>query len=201
LAIRQTGLEGVDTTDEETLARVFVFRMVIRLGQSLRYLMDQRLQPAGLTSQQATLLFIIQSRGSPSLSEAAAAFGVTHQNIKQLASSLERKGFLRIVPDERDARIKRLVTTTQHESFWRERNQADFEAVAEWLKDLSLEEARQLTSLLGRAADSAAAARLGRKRGQGGSEQAAAAGRVAAEVPAGGSPKRAGQRRPAGTRR
>src|SRR5688572_18629961 len=94
--IRTTGLEGTDTGKEEVLAKVLVFRMALRLAQRLRYLMDQRLQPAGLTAQQATLLFIVQSRDSPSFSESAAALGVTHQNIRQLATSLERKGFLRV---------------------------------------------------------------------------------------------------------
>jgi hypothetical protein len=37
--------------------------------------------------------------GTPSLSQAAAALGTTHQNARQLADALQRKGFLQISTD------------------------------------------------------------------------------------------------------
>jgi DNA-binding MarR family transcriptional regulator len=138
---------------------VQVFRLVIALAQELRTLMDQRLAPEGLTTQQAALLTVIEIAGRPSMTEAARALATTHQNVKQLALALQRKGFLKIVPDTRDARSKRLVTTARHEAFWAQRNPHDHSAVAQWLCGLRADETALLVRLLAKAMSSARAAR------------------------------------------
>src|SRR5258708_7257847 len=61
--------------------RVRIFRLIVVLAQELRTLMDQRLRPDGLTTQQAALINVVEALGTPSLSQAAAALGTTHQNI------------------------------------------------------------------------------------------------------------------------
>ena len=52
-------------------------------AQRLRYLMDERMRADGLTTQQAALLTVVIALGRPSLTEAAAALGTTHQNVAQ----------------------------------------------------------------------------------------------------------------------
>lgn len=146
--------------DEPPTPAVQAFRLVIALSQELRTLMDQRLAPSGLTTQQAAVLTVIETAGGPpTMTQVARALGMSHQNVKQLAVALERKGFLEIVADEHDARSKRMQTTKQHRKFWAKRNPQDHACVAEWLSGLDEAETATLVRLLGKAITSARAAR------------------------------------------
>ncbi len=145
---------------ESPTPAVQTFRLVIALAQELRTLMDQRLLPSGLTTQQAALLSVIEIKGgSPTLTEAARGLAMSHQNVKQLAVALERKGFLQIVPDEHDARSKRIQVTKKHRKFWAKRNPQDHACVAQWLAGLDEAETATLARLLPKALVSARAAR------------------------------------------
>lgn len=148
-------LMGLSPEDEARLGpdgatRVRTFRLVLSLAQRMRTLVDARLRDDGLTTQQAWLISIVDGLGSPSLSEVAREFGTTHQNARQVADSLERKGFLRIVADEHDARVRRLHTTERSHAYWRRRSAGDQEHVAGWFDDLSADEVTTLFNLLGR---------------------------------------------------
>jgi DNA-binding MarR family transcriptional regulator len=152
---RPAGAETFGLGEEEAAAlgadgatRIRTFRLVVVLAQELRTLMDQLLRPDGLTTQQAALITIVEVMGRPSLSTAAASLGTTHQNAKQLASALERKGFIRFVPDGQDGRIRRLITTPKSRSYWRERSGSDQRRVLEWFSELTEEEAQTLFQLL-----------------------------------------------------
>jgi DNA-binding MarR family transcriptional regulator len=133
---------------EDSVARVRTFRLVILLAQELRTLMDELLREDGLTTQQAALLTAIGPLGRPSLTQAAAALGTTHQNVRQLVTSLERKGFLRLVRDEADGRVRRLVATEASDTVWRRRSAGDQQRVLEWFSVLTESEARTLFQLL-----------------------------------------------------
>ncbi len=63
--------------------------------------------------------------------------GMTHQNVKQIALSLERKGLLQIASDTTDRRARRLLLTEHHHRFWQQRNAADFSSFEEWAAGLS----------------------------------------------------------------
>jgi DNA-binding MarR family transcriptional regulator len=128
--------------------RIRTFRLIVVLAQELRALMDQLLRADGLTTQQAALITVVEAIGAPSLSQAAAALGTTHQNAKQIATALERKGFLRIDPDEGDRRVRRLVTTDKSRAYWKQRSPTDYQHVLEWFADLTEREAETLFELL-----------------------------------------------------
>ncbi len=84
------------------------------LVQHLSRRMDERLTIVGLTSRQWLLLAVLQKSFpgvSPTLTEAAARYGTSRQNVKQIALALERGGWLRIAPDPVDGRASRLVLT------------------------------------------------------------------------------------------
>ncbi|MBX3573701.1 MAG: MarR family transcriptional regulator [Mesorhizobium sp.] len=115
--------------------------------------MDERLRTDGLTSQQAVLLTIVGG-GSPTLGEVARAMSTTHQNVKQIATALERKGMLAIVPDPADARVRRLMSTEVGRNYWRERDDEDFDALGGWFSALDASEQRELADLLARLARS-----------------------------------------------
>jgi DNA-binding MarR family transcriptional regulator len=119
---------------------VRAFRIALVLGQRLRYLMDDRLRADGLTTQQAALLTAVRALGEPSLTEAAAALGTTHQNSAQLVAALERKGMLRIEPDPADKRRRRLVPTESGARYWSERDADDEAEVARWFSALTPDE-------------------------------------------------------------
>jgi DNA-binding MarR family transcriptional regulator len=130
--------------------RIRTFRLIVLLAQELRTLMDQLLRDDGLTTQQAALITVVEAIGAPSLSHAATALGTTHQNAKQIATALERKGFLRIDPDESDRRVRRLAATAKSRSYWKRRSPSDYERVLSWFADLSEREAETLFELLQR---------------------------------------------------
>jgi DNA-binding MarR family transcriptional regulator len=138
----EVGAAGTDLTPP-----VRAFRLVLQLAQRLRYLMDERLRPDGLTTQQAALLTVVVALGRPTLTEAAAVLGSTHQNVAQVVAALTRKGLLRIEPDPADRRRRRLVATEANEEYWRNRDDADHAAVADWFGVLSEAEIAVLSGL------------------------------------------------------
>lgn len=115
--------------------------------------MDQHLAADGLTTQQATLITIVDALGMPSLSQVAAAMGTTHQNARQIAAALQRKDFLVVEPDAADRRALRLRTTDRSARFWAGRSADDHEYVRAWFAGLSEEEAAALLDLLVRVRD------------------------------------------------
>ena len=124
---------------------------MVLLAQQMRTLMDQRLRPDGLTTQQAALLTAVDSFGvPPTLSQVAAALSTSHQNARQIADALQRKGMLAYEADPADARVRRLRTTSTNAEYWQRRNAADHEAVAAWFDGLSPDEVRTLHALLAR---------------------------------------------------
>lgn len=133
-------------TDAAT--RIRTFRLIVQLSQRLRTLMDQRLRSDDLTTQQAALITVVDMLDGPTLSAAAAGLGSSHQNVKQLASSLERKGFMRIEPDPADRRSRRLRLTDANRALWERRSAADQDAVLEWFSGLTEDEAATLFALL-----------------------------------------------------
>jgi DNA-binding MarR family transcriptional regulator len=144
------GLPDHDATrlGADGAVRVRTFRLIIVLAQQLRTLMDHQLRPDGLTTQQAALITVTDMIGTPTLSQAATALGSTHQNTRQLANSLERKGFLRVTADQHDARIRRLHTTRHSRAYWHRRAASDQQLVLDWFSDLTEHEAKTLFELL-----------------------------------------------------
>lgn len=140
--------EEAEALGEERAAQVRSFRLLLFVAQQLRYLTDQLYRADGLTTQQATLLTLVRARGRPSLSEIAADMLTSHQNVKQLVNALVKKGFLRVVADADDGRVKRLVTTARSQRYWSARDPDDFEHVAAWFAGLKPGEAQQLHALL-----------------------------------------------------
>ena len=133
------------------------FRLILYCSHRLRNLLDERLRRAGLTVQQGVMLSIVRARGRPRLGEVAAAMATSHQNAKQIALVLERKGMLRIVPDADDGRMRRLVPTAAGRRGWTDRDSGDFAAIGAMFSSLPRAEQKKLRSLLERLALSIAA--------------------------------------------
>ena len=106
--------------------RTFVFGSLFVTANLLETLLDRAFASYGITSKQWLLLITIQSlfQEAPTVSQVAAAMGSSHQNIKQVALNLERRGFLRLEKSEQDARVTRLVVTDACRAFAEETQQA-----------------------------------------------------------------------------
>ena len=91
-----------------------LFGLLLVLVQHLSRRVDEALKPLGLTSRQWLLLAVMERwfpDRSPTLTEAAARYGSSRQNVKQVALGLERRGYLRLVPDRHDRRATQIELT------------------------------------------------------------------------------------------
>ena len=78
-------------------------------------------EKTGITIKQWMLIVILQSQFNnykPTISEAAKVFGTSRQNLKQVAISLQKKGFIEIKPDPNDFRIQRIALTGKHNALF-----------------------------------------------------------------------------------
>jgi DNA-binding MarR family transcriptional regulator len=100
-------------SDDDLLPlRAELFGSAFVLVQHLGNRMDALLAPMDLTTRQWLLLAVLSRAAAPmSLSQAAAAYGSSRQNVKEIALGLERRGYLRLAPDPADARALLLHPT------------------------------------------------------------------------------------------
>jgi DNA-binding MarR family transcriptional regulator len=141
-------LEG---TPRSTRDRVLLFRTLIVLGGQLRTRMDRRYRQAGITTQQAAVLALLQSAASPlSQGDVARLLGVTQQNVRQLVDALASKRLLKVRTPPGDHRVKRLVPTRRVARLFADRNADDYAAIAEWFGVLDDGEVKSLLHQLGR---------------------------------------------------
>ena len=105
---------------------MFVFGSLFVTANLLETLLDRAFAPYGITVKQWLLLITITSLFAepPTVKQVAGAMGTSHQNVKQVALNLEKRGFLHLVKDTKDARVTRLVTTEACRAFSEETSQA-----------------------------------------------------------------------------
>lgn len=133
---------------EHALLAVEAFRTTLALAARLRAAMDKRLREDGLTTQQAALITVVEAAGAPSLSDAASALACTRQNLKQIASALERKGLVELRADPDDARTTRIVATQESRDYWASRDTSDVDAVSGWFSAIDAPALRTLLDSL-----------------------------------------------------
>lgn len=139
----------MDALPPEQGARVRLFRLLSAGAAALRARLDREMAATGITTQQAAMLQFIEAQpASPTIGAVATGLSMTHQNVKQIALALARKGFLTIDVDAKDRRARRLTTTALHRSFWAQRNPNDFAQVQAWTAGLTGDEVAQAVQLL-----------------------------------------------------
>jgi len=101
--------------DSGLAVRAEVFGQVFVLAQHLTRQTNAELEPLGLTTSQWLLLAVISHHQgeAPTLSEAAATYGTSRQNVKQVARQLVNRGYLELRTDPADARAIRLHATAK----------------------------------------------------------------------------------------
>lgn len=119
----------------------FIFGYIIVIASKLHMVGDNYLSEDNMTLSQWFLSTSIAQFGySPTLKEVAESMSTSHQNVKQLALKLQKKGFLDIVKDEEDKRAIRLVLTQKSNDFWDERTDKDNQFLKELFEDLDEKE-------------------------------------------------------------
>jgi DNA-binding MarR family transcriptional regulator len=141
--------------DDELLdARAEIFGSAFVITQHLARRTDRELMELGLTTPQWLLLAVLEKwfpGRSPSLSEAAARYGSSRQNVKQVALALQARDFVRLVPDPVDGRTTRIVRTERVRVFAEPPMQARAAAIlADACAGLSPEETLALRNLVRR---------------------------------------------------
>ena len=82
--------------------------------------MERNYAEFGVTTKQWFLSIVVDRlfEDPPTMKQAAYAMGSSHQNIKQLALKLHKKGLLRLDKDAQDARLMRLSLTPEGQQLW-----------------------------------------------------------------------------------
>ena len=100
-----------------------IFAELFFLSNKLQTTLDRIFASEGITAKQLFLTIVLQQFGgkAPTMTELAAAMGTSHQNVKQIALKLEKKGFIVMTRDENDKRSLRLRLTEKSTVFWANR--------------------------------------------------------------------------------
>ena len=127
-----------------------IFGSIFLLSQKLQYIIDYELGKHGLTTKQFLVLAAVDTvfDHPPTLNEVATVLSSSHQNVKQLAKQLEKKGFIEFDTDPGDRRKLLLKTTRQNREFWDSHFEEHLEFFRQLFGELSTDEIDQLYGLL-----------------------------------------------------
>lgn len=100
----------------------FIFGSILVVANQMDTLLGRELKEHDLTTKQWLLTIVVENSFDydPSIKEVAKAMGSSHQNVKQVALKLEKKGFLSLEKDKNDARVIRIKLTNQMAAFTEE---------------------------------------------------------------------------------
>ena len=135
---------------EVTEPRVDSFPLLLFLSHRLEYIADSKLKKDDLTTKQYLTVVVIENLydHSPSISELAQSLSTTHQNIKQIALQLQKKGFIKIERDESDKRTWRLNVTEKNRAYWNSRAKEHEAIVRSFFASLTDSEIQTFSALL-----------------------------------------------------
>ena len=145
----QYGSSVVELSKEtRKLAEVFSYLFV--LSQRIEYITDSFLKKDNLTTKQLLTLIAIGNAfdANPSVSEVAEVLSTSHQNVKQIALNLQRRGFVEIVKDPKDGRRRLLKLTKSNDEFWEARDTENYENMKRIFSYLTKEEISQFHKIL-----------------------------------------------------
>jgi len=84
-----------------------------------------------LTLKQLLLLIVISKKfdNPPAIKEVSTALATSHQNVKAIALQLKKKGFIKLVTDEKDRRIQRIQILDTKTEYWVNRDRKDLDTM------------------------------------------------------------------------
>ncbi len=99
-----------------------IFTKLFLLSRRLEHISNRVLEKDELTIKQFLLIAAIESFDeAPSISKLAHKMTSSHQNVRELADRLQKRGFVKIERDEQDRRVLRLSTTKKNWDYWESR--------------------------------------------------------------------------------
>lgn len=131
-------------SEEIVSKKMDLFAYFFLISQRMQYVTDQVFQRDGLTTKQWLVSLAIE-RGfeePPSLGEVAELLSSSHQNIRQIANQLERKGFLEFFKDPDDGRVLRLRLSEKSKAYFDSKSDEHLGYVLEMFGGFSDEEIR-----------------------------------------------------------
>ena len=128
----------------------FSLIMVFLVEQRWRYVIEKELEPDGITTKQWLMAIVVANgfKSPPSIQEVAEAMSTTHQNVKQIADGMEKRGFLRLWRDENNRRIIRLEVTEKCHALFKGREEKDRQSILGIFENLTDEEMAALFNIL-----------------------------------------------------
>ena len=105
---------------ENMPARNFLFGALFVATNRMETMLERGLKEFGVTAKQWFLSVVLDHMfdAPPTIKDTARAMGSSHQNVKQLAVMLQKKGLLNIVRDPLDNRAMRLALTQESRALW-----------------------------------------------------------------------------------
>jgi len=99
-----------------------LFTKTFLLSLRLEKICNKVLKKDQLTIKQFLLIASIESfKEPPSIKELADMVSTSHQNVKEMATRLEKRGFVTMERDSKDKRVLRLRTTDKNTEYWASR--------------------------------------------------------------------------------
>ena len=128
----------------------FILVMLFMVEQRWHYFIDKDLESDNITMKQWLMLIVISAgfRSPPSIQEVAEAMSTTHQNVKQVAASMERRGFMVLERDPDNKRIIRLKITDKCHALFQRRNDDDKKTIASMFDNLTDDEMKALFGII-----------------------------------------------------
>lgn len=132
--------------DMERYILVVLFLVQQRWG----YIISKELASEQITTKQWLMMIVLANafQSPPSMQEVADAMSTTHQNVKQLATRLETRGFLNIERDPDNKRILRLMVTEECSQFWEKRTTEDIKSITSLFQGLEDDEVKSLFEIM-----------------------------------------------------
>ncbi|EKF86223.1 MarR family winged helix-turn-helix transcriptional regulator [Methanobacterium formicicum] len=130
----------------------YILIVLFLIQQRWGYIINKDLANDQITTKQWLMMIVMANafQNPPSMQEVADAMSTTHQNVKQLATRLEARGFLKIEQDPENRRIHRLNVTAECFEYWDKRTPEDAESVTALFKGLDDIDIKNLFEIMGK---------------------------------------------------
>ena len=130
----------------------YILVVLFLIQQRWSYVIGRELKDDNITTKQWLMMIVMANafKNPPSMQETADALSTTHQNVKQLATRLEARGFLKIEADPDNRRILRLKVTDECHDYWDKRAPEDMKTIGNHFKALTDEEIKNLFHIMGK---------------------------------------------------
>ncbi|MDP3066478.1 MAG: MarR family transcriptional regulator [Methanobacteriaceae archaeon] len=128
----------------------YILVVLFLVQQRWGYIISKELAEGQITTKQWLMMIVMANafQNPPSMQDVADAMSTTHQNVKQLATRLEARGFLNIERDPDNKRILRLKVTKECLEYWEKRRPEDVKSIKSLFHGLENNEIKELFTIM-----------------------------------------------------